>query len=326
MSLIASPHHDLCGMLEQLGFTVLETNDPTDAAARADLVVVPWVNRPLSGLEWCRRVREQQAELPLLVVTRSDAEANAALEAGATDVLRLPLHDAVTRARCRALLTKMNERAARPRAAFAARVLDACPDAIITTDASGLILTFNRAAELLTGHLAEEIVGNLDLGVLFDSPSEAARLDLSLRAATDHVLLNQPVRLRTAEGERVPTMVSLAALFGAGGVRDGLVGVYRDDRDNDALGERLATATAQLVQAERRGSRLMTVGAAAWELNQPLTSAMGLLELLMLRPELSADSHERLERAYNQLERLAEGVRRVAALTEAPASPDAPLT
>ena len=82
MSLIASPHHDLCGMLEQLGFTVLETNDPADAAARADLVVVPWVNRPLSGLEWCRRVREQQPELPMLVVTRSDAEASAALEAG----------------------------------------------------------------------------------------------------------------------------------------------------------------------------------------------------------------------------------------------------
>ena len=53
-------------------------------------------------------------------------------------------------------------------------------------------------------------------------------------------------------------------------------------------------------------------GAAAHELNQPLTAVMGCLELLEFKSNLDTDTKERIQRATVQLERMAEIVRSLA--------------
>ena len=56
-------------------------------------------------------------------------------------------------------------------------------------------------------------------------------------------------------------------------------------------------------------------GATAHELNQPLTSVMGIVELLMAT-DRSESEVDRLERAYEQLERMAEIVRDLSKVTQ----------
>jgi signal transduction histidine kinase len=56
-------------------------------------------------------------------------------------------------------------------------------------------------------------------------------------------------------------------------------------------------------------------GATAHELNQPLTSVMGIVEI-MLAAERPESEEQRLERAYEQLERMAEIVRDLSKVTQ----------
>ena len=56
------------------------------------------------------------------------------------------------------------------------------------------------------------------------------------------------------------------------------------------------------------------------ELNQPLTAAMGTLEMLELRRDLPPDVTPRLKRAYAQLERMAQLARELGELTQPTAS------
>ena len=93
------------------------------------------------------------------------------------------------------------------------------------------------------------------------------------------------------------------------------VGVFRDTRESDSLATRLREATNRLIHSEKRSAAVALAGATAHELNQPLTSVMGIVELL-LAGERSEIEIERLERAYEQLERMAEIVRDLSKVTQ----------
>ena len=61
-----------------------------------------------------------------------------------------------------------------------------------------------------------------------------------------------------------------------------------------------------VVASEQRAASVANLQAAAQDLAQPLTAAMGHLEMLVDSPELDEGSRRRAERAYAQLERLAQ--------------------
>ena len=70
-----------------------------------------------------------------------------------------------------------------------------------------------------------------------------------------------------------------------------------------------------MIASEKRSAATELAGATAHELNQPLTSVMGILELAILKAGEDEDLKARLERAYNQLERMAEIVRSLSRIT-----------
>ena len=72
---------------------------------RFELVVLDLMLPGLSGLEVCRRLREDDVGTPVLMLTARDREADEAeaLNIGADDYLRKPFSFAVLLARCRAL-------------------------------------------------------------------------------------------------------------------------------------------------------------------------------------------------------------------------------
>lgn len=313
MALIASAHADITRILQRLGFQVLETADPADAADRADLVLVPFVNRPLDALSWCAALSERAPGLPVIVITRSSREIAEALSAGACDVLRHPLREDELAARVGGWLEA--RRARRPsqvsliEPGMAARLLDLLPEPTLTIDEAGRVLQFNRAAEHLSGYPASEVVGKMELGDLLAGTSEASRLWLELRRSRTGSIDGRRAQLRAMGGERIPLQVLAVTVDDPDGARTGALCVLRDDRENQSLSSRLADATQQIVEAERRAAAARSAASAAHELNQPLTSVMGIVEILLMRPELSEDSRAKLNRAYGQLERMAELVR-----------------
>ena len=70
------------------------------------------------------------------------------------------------------------------------------------------------------------------------------------------------------------------------------------------------------IASETRAATVELAGAAAHELNQPLTSVMGTVEMLLLRDELDVSVGRRLNQIYNQLERMARVVQNLSELNQ----------
>ena len=70
--------------------------------------------------------------------------------------------------------------------------------------------------------------------------------------------------------------------------------------------QRLAQAQEQILAQERQSIVAELAGAAAHELNQPLTSVMGYAELLKRRLDRGSNAYSAAEIIFNEAERMAE--------------------
>ena len=196
------------------------------------------------------------------------------------------------------------------------RLVTACPDPVIAADLRGNLLVFSRAAEAILGYEAREVLdGRLHVSELYAEPDDAARIMKAMKASEDRAAIGVQVRLRTRRGEAVPVHLSSSLVHDFAGRIVASVGIFRDERHSHELAMRLASATDQLVASEKRAATVAVAGATAHELNQPLTSVMGIVELLRLDKELPEKVQDRMERAYVQLDRMAEIVRNLSQVT-----------
>jgi len=161
-------------------------------------------------------------------------------------------------------------------------------DAVIETDTALRIVRWNRAAELLYGWTAAEVVGRKADDVL-RTELVADERDRLLDDLDDggHVLML--ARQRTADGTAIEVEASVISLRGATGDVTGYVAVNRDVSRRRRLEERLR-ATRHLETVAR------LAGGVAHDLNTLLTSVMGYAELLLgetdLPPRLRPDLEE----------------------------------
>jgi signal transduction histidine kinase len=116
------------------------------------------------------------------------------------------------------------------------------------------------------------------------------------------------------EGERVPVSLS-AVMLHEGEVPVGSVGIFTDLRERIRMERRLAQAQEQILAQERQAIVAELAGAAAHELNQPLTSVMGYAELLKRRLQPDTAPYSAAEIIFNEAERMAEIVRKIGKIT-----------
>jgi signal transduction histidine kinase len=121
--------------------------------------------------------------------------------------------------------------------------------------------------------------------------------------------------LLDASGERVPVSLSAAMLY-EGDAPIGSVGIFTDLREKIRMEQRLAQAQEQILAQERQAIVAELAGAAAHELNQPLTSVMGYAELLKRRLERETAAYSAAEVIFNEAERMAEIVRKIGKITK----------
>ena len=198
---------------------------------------------------------------------------------------------------------------------FLEQLIDSSVDAIVSADMSGRIILFNRAAERVYGMPARAVLGT-SVERLY--PPGMARKLMGYIRSDGHGgrgrLESYRTDFLTATGEIVPISLS-AALITRGDRPIGTVGIFTDLRERLRIEQRLEHAQEQLRVQEKQTIVAELAGAAAHELNQPLTSVMGYAELLRRRLDQGTPQHHAAEIIVSEAERMAEIVRKIGKIT-----------
>jgi PAS domain S-box-containing protein len=199
---------------------------------------------------------------------------------------------------------------------FLERVIDSSADAIVAADTTGKITLFSRAAERLYGYSADQVVGRMNARELY--PAGGARNISRLMKSPDHGGAGRLEGYRTdvlaKNGTLVPVLVSAARIV-ENGRHAGSVGVFTDLRERLGMERRLSEAQEELRAREKQAFIADLAGAAAHELNQPLTSVSGYAQLILRRLPEGSPHAEELRVILAEAERMAEIVRKIGKIT-----------
>jgi two-component system sensor histidine kinase PilS (NtrC family) len=155
--------------------------------------------------------------------------------------------------------------------AFSERVIDSISSGLVTIDLQHQIISFNRAAEEITGFNEAQVVGK-HLNALFPTISEQieAGKDVLL---SGHGLSRLNLDCTTAEGKQIQLGFSISPLTTVTGEITGLVLPFQD-----------LTDVMRLERDIRRQDRLAALGRAAaaiaHEIRNPLASMRGAVQVL----------------------------------------------
>lgn len=194
------------------------------------------------------------------------------------------------------------------------RLIDSSPDAVVACDLGGRVVLFNKAAERLTRYGAAEAIAGLVAGRLYPQgvvDDVLARLRAGGRGGR---LEGHQVEVLTRAGERVPVTISASLLF-EGTEEIAWVAILVDQRERISIERRLTTAEEKLKETEKQAMIAELAGAAAHELNQPLTSVLGYADLLRRKTPPADPAYRAIDIIYRESERMAEIVRKIGRIT-----------
>jgi PAS domain S-box-containing protein len=200
---------------------------------------------------------------------------------------------------------------------FLERILNSAVDGVIAADLHGTVLLFNHSAERICGYRAADVIGKMPVTELYPAgvAQEIMRLLRSSERGGGGRL--EPVRreLKAANGELIPVSISAALVFDDSGREIATVGIFSDLRERLRMEERLASAQEKLAISEKQVVAIELAGAAAHELNQPLTSVMGYAQMLLRKLDSDSPHLRALETILTESERMASIVRQLGSLT-----------
>lgn len=182
--------------------------------------------------------------------------------------------------------------------AFNQHVIDSLSSGLATTDRQGRILTFNRAAEAITGQASVSVVGRRLEEVL----------DLPPSVANDLNRLSDPMRgrrletsYRTGDGRMIEMGFTATPLQTPGG-NAGLLFAFQD-----------VTDIKKLERDARLRQRLAAVGemaaGIAHEIRNPLASMSGSIQILRQELPLTEEQAQLMDIVLRESERLNDTIR-----------------
>ena len=175
--------------------------------------------------------------------------------------------------------------------AFNQHVIDSMMSGLATTDSEGRLITFNRAAEVITGHAAPAVKGRRIFDVL-QLPNEFAR---SLHDGSGGSPRHD-FTYTTGDGRRVEIGLTAAPLITPSG-RAGFLFAFQDVTEN-----------RKQAREGRIQQRLAAVGemaaGIAHEIRNPLASMSGSIQILRQELPLSAEQAQLMDIVLRESERL----------------------
>ena len=175
--------------------------------------------------------------------------------------------------------------------AFNQHVIDSLPSGLVTTDPSHRILTFNRAAEAISGVSFRTAVGQPIEDVLQLPPRVMESGDLGTSGARRHEF-----RYRTAEGRDLDVGLTVTHLDTPGG-RAGLLFSFQDVTNIKKL-ERDAAIQQRLAAVGEMAAGI------AHEIRNPLASMSGSIQILRQELQLSSEQEQLMDIVLRESERL----------------------
>ena len=171
-------------------------------------------------------------------------------------------------------------------------VIDSLPSGLATTDNTGRILTFNRAAENITGRSSTSVVGRPIAEVLHIPEDAVGALTPELDGGRARRMESHYMR----SGQHVEIGLSIAYLQTPGG-RAGYLVTFQD-----------VTDIKKLERDARLQQRLAAVGemaaGIAHEIRNPLASMSGSIQILRHELPLSAEQGQLMDIVLRESERL----------------------
>lgn len=319
-------------------------------ASRFDAAPEPW---PYAGavapalivvmgdgiVEWVSGIRAEPlfVEVPILAMVGSATSETlrAVLAAGATDILRQPVPVELLAVRCRNLLREWQREPIATLASaisparyeterksgsidsreFLERLIDSTVDAIVAADVEGRIILFNQGAERLFGFRARDVLRK-PVWELYEADG-ARRVMRMLRSPSyGGIGRLEPTRreIRSASGEVVPVSMTASIIY-EGDREVATVGVLTDLRDRVRMEQSLLDAQQKLQLSEKHALVAELAGAAAHELNQPLTSIIAYTQLIQRQSAGGAPHMRAIGIILSEAERMANIVKKIGRLT-----------
>jgi two-component system sensor histidine kinase PilS (NtrC family) len=177
-------------------------------------------------------------------------------------------------------------------------VIDSLTSGLATTDRGGRVLTFNRAAETITGYPAAAVIGRHAAEALQLPPAFAGLLERDLEGLDSRRV---DFAYRTGEGAVKNVGLSAAHLVTPGG-RAGYLLTFQD-----------VTEIRKLERDARLKQRLAAVGemaaGIAHEIRNPLASLRGSIQVLRQELALSDEQAQLMDIVLRESERLNETIR-----------------
>lgn len=181
------------------------------------------------------------------------------------------------------------------------RVIESSPDAITVVDTRGHLVTFNEAAEKLTGYNAEEVLGK-HIALFYPDSNDFEKIQQWLMQKGK--LRNYETRILTKEKKHIPISLSISLLLGNNGQSIGSVGISRDLREIRQLQSRL-------FQSEKMAATAELASHIAHEISNPIYGIQNCIDLLGDEISLNNPKRQYLHLAQKEIKRVATLVRQM---------------
>ena len=151
-------------------------------------------------------------------------------------------------------------------------ILDSIADGVFTVDADWKITSFNKAAEIITGISREEATGQRCCDVFRASICETG-CAIRETIETNRAIVNKPIFIINARGEKIPISISAAILKDKRGRTIGGVETFRDlsayeelrqelNKKYSSLNEKLQVSIGQYHQSKTAYEELLSAYAS----------------------------------------------------------------
>lgn len=178
---------------------------------------------------------------------------------------------------------------------FNDRIIESMRSGLVTTDLQGSIITFNRAAEEITGYKAQEVRGRNIYTIFGDIEKQIETGLESIRSRSR--LPRFDIGCKTADGADIHLGFSVSPLVEESGRTPGYVLTFQD-----------LTEVIELEREVRRQERLAALGkmaaGLAHEIRNPLASMRGSVQVLAGELDLSPDQSQLMEIVLRESDRL----------------------
>jgi len=184
-------------------------------------------------------------------------------------------------------------------------IVEIANDGIVMVDRERKVILFNRRAEEIYGYKKEEILGQ-EVGILVPPQyrkMERAWYDILLKTGSSPVL-GRPTELQglRKDGTEVPLEYSFSMHMGVG---EGFsIAVVRDITERKRLEK-------ELIDKEKFSALMEMAGATAHELNQPLTTILGTVEMIMRKSREEEPQYRHLLLISKEVKRLSHMIKKI---------------